>query len=73
VLLEYTGFVHATKAFLEAVEQDSSTDWGDQYMRMALSFDTTAERYAWLTRSLFIARGRLTGAKSIEYEVYRVA
>jgi hypothetical protein len=41
-------------------------------MRMALTFDTAAERYAWLMESLFIARGRLLGAKAIEYDVYRV-
>jgi hypothetical protein len=41
-------------------------------MRMALTFDTAAARYAWLMQSLFIARGRLLGAKSIEYEVYRL-
>lgn len=37
-----------------------------------VAFDTTAERYAWLTQSLFLARGRLRGARAIEYEVYRV-
>ena len=72
VLLEYRGIVHASDAFLRAVEQDGPTGWDDQYMRMALEFDTTAERYAWLTQSLFLARGRLRAAKAIEYEVYRV-
>jgi hypothetical protein len=41
-------------------------------MRMSLIFDTTSPSYAWLTQSLFIARGRLLGAKSIEYDVYRL-
>jgi hypothetical protein len=72
VLLEYRGIVQATKAFQQAVALDKPTQWGDQYMRMALSFDTTASRYAWLVQSLFIARGRLLGARSIEYDVYRV-
>jgi hypothetical protein len=40
--------------------------------RLSLVFGTTSERYAWLTRSLFIARGRLRGANDIEYDVYRV-
>jgi hypothetical protein len=60
-------------AFTRAVESDTSTQWDDQYMRMALTFDTAAERYAWLMESLFIARGRLLGAKAIEYDVYRVS
>jgi hypothetical protein len=37
-----------------------------------VAFDTAAERYAWLMESLFIARGRLLGAKALEYDVYRV-
>ncbi len=72
VLLEYGGIVHASEAFQRAVEEDGSTGWDDQYMRMALTFDTTADRYAWLMQSLFLARGRLRGALAIEYEVYRV-
>jgi Protein of unknown function (DUF3237) len=42
-------------------------------MRMALTFDTTSERYEWLMQSLFVARGRLRGAKDLEYEVFRLA
>jgi hypothetical protein len=72
VLLEYHGVAQASDAFIRAVEQDTATDWDDQYLRMALTFDTTSERYAWLTRSLFVARGRLRGAKELEYEVFRV-
>jgi len=72
VLLEYHGIVQASRAFTHAVELNTSTQWSDQYMRMALTFDTSSERYAWLMESLFIARGRLLGAKAIEYDVYRV-
>jgi hypothetical protein len=72
VLLEYRGIVHASAAFLKAVERDTPTQWSDQYMRMALSFDTTSDRYAWLTHNLFIARGRLLGAKRLEYQIFRV-
>jgi hypothetical protein len=72
VLLEYHGLVHATDAFKQAVEKNTATDWGDQYMRMALMFETNSSRYAWLTQNLFVARGRLLAAKSLEYDVYRV-
>ena len=71
LLLEYRGIVEASKAFLRAVEEDTPTQWEDQYMRMALTFDTASPRYQWLVDSLFIARGRLLGSKSIEYDVYR--
>jgi hypothetical protein len=41
-------------------------------MRMCMTFDTGAERYAWLNQSLFIAVGRLAGPAEIEYAIYRV-
>jgi len=72
ILLHYTGVVEVTEAFLRAVEADIPTDWGDQHMRMVMTFDTGAERYRWLNRSLFVARGRLVGRSTIEYEIYRV-
>ena len=72
VLLEYRGIVQASKAFLTAVENDTPTQWDDQYMRMALTFETASPRYDWLAQSLYLARGRLLGSKSIEYEVYRI-
>ena len=72
LLLEYRGIVHATDAFNRAVANNTSTAWDDQYMRMALMFDTSATKYQWLTQSLFLARGRLLAAMSLEYDVYRV-
>lgn len=41
-------------------------------MRMTLRFSTAAQRYAWFTRSLFLARGRILGTGRVEYEVFRV-
>jgi hypothetical protein len=72
LLLEYNGIVEASKAFLAAVKADTSTEWGDQYMRMTLTFETSSPQYEWLMQSVFVARGRLLGSKRIEYDVYRV-
>jgi hypothetical protein len=72
VLLHYTGLVEVTKAFADAAQSGKATGWADQYMRMVMTFDTGAERYAWLNRSLFIAEGRLAGESEIEYRIYRV-
>jgi hypothetical protein len=72
LLLEYRGIVEASRPFLQAIEEDTPTRWEDQYMRMALTFDTASPRYEWLTQNLFIARGRLLGRKSLEYDVYRI-
>ena len=72
VLLHYTGLVERSEAFAKAAGQGGETAWGDQYMRMAMRFDTGHEKYAWLNESLFIAEGRLAGPKEIEYRIYRV-
>jgi hypothetical protein len=37
---------------------------------MALTFDTSAARYAWPMESLFFARGRLLGEKASEYDMH---
>jgi Protein of unknown function (DUF3237) len=72
IFLHYTGLVERTVAFNRAADSGGSTGWDDQYMRMFMTFDTGAERYAWLNQHLFLARGRLAGPAEIEYEIYRV-
>jgi hypothetical protein len=72
ILLHYTGLVERTSVFNRAAQSGSSTGWDDQYMRMFMTFDTGAERYAWLNEHLFVARGRLAGRAEIEYEIFRV-
>jgi hypothetical protein len=71
VLLHYTGLVQVTEAFNRAAETNGSTEFSDQTMRMTMTFDTGADRYAWLNRSLFVAEGRLNEGR-VEYAVYRV-
>jgi hypothetical protein len=72
ILLHYTGLVELTERFKAAAEKNQPTAWEDQYMRMVFDFDTGSEKYAWLNKSLFIARGRLIGTTELEYEIYRV-
>jgi hypothetical protein len=38
---------------------------------MTPQFEVGSDSYQWLTRSLFIGRGRLAGLKRVEYELYR--
>ncbi len=73
VLLHYTGLVQRSPAFVSAATNGGETRWDDQYMRMAMTFDTGAERYAWLNQSLFVAQGRLAGPNEIEYAIFRVS
>jgi uncharacterized protein DUF3237 len=73
IALAYDGLVEQSDAFVAAAEADRETAWEDQYMRMALRFSTDAERYTWLSQSLFVARGRILGTGRVEYEVFRVS
>ena len=72
VLMAYTGLVQRTDRFVEAAEADKPTEWGDQYMRLSIRFETSAQRYAWLNTSLFVGRGRLLGTGHIEYQIFRI-
>jgi hypothetical protein len=72
IWLHYSGLVQQTDAFKAAATANRETQWGDQYMRLALRFDTGAPRYYWLNTSLFVAAGRLLGTGHIEYSVHRV-
>jgi hypothetical protein len=72
ILLHYTGLVQQSDAFKRAAQENRATNWSDQYMRMIMTFDTGAAKYAWLNQNLFIADGRLLGAAEIEYAIFRV-
>lgn len=72
ILLHYTGLVEMNQLFTAAAENGAPTRFDDHYMRMAMSFDTGAPRYAWLNQRLFVAEGRLAGKEQLEYRVYRV-
>lgn len=72
VLLHYRGLVHVTDTFKRAADTGGSTTFDDQYMRMAMFFDTGAAEYAWLMHRLFVAEGRIAGENQLEYRIYRV-
>ena len=72
ILLHYTGLVEVNDTFSHAAETGGVTRFEDHYMRMVMAFDTGSPRYAWLTRHLFIAEGRIAGPSEIEYRIYRV-
>ena len=73
ILLRYDlALIRSSERFLAALAQGESTEFEDQYMRIAPQFEVGAGRYAWLGESLFLGRGRLTGPNAIAYELYRV-
>jgi hypothetical protein len=74
ILLHYdTGLIRGDERFLDALESGEETSFGDQYMFMVPQFEVASDRYDWLTRSVFLAQGRLAGPKQIEYAVHRVS
>jgi hypothetical protein len=73
ILFRYdVALIRSSDTFLAALASGDATEFDDQYMRIAPQFEVGAGRYAWLGESLFLGRGRLTGPKAIEYELYRV-
>jgi hypothetical protein len=74
ILLRYdTGLIRGDKKFLDALQNGEETNFGDQYMFMVPQFEVASDRYDWLTRSVFLAQGRLAGPKQIEYALHRLA
>jgi len=73
ILFRYeVAVIRSTGVFLAALASGESTGFAEQYMRIAPCFEVAAGRYSWLAESLFVGRGRLTGPRAIEYEIYRV-
>jgi hypothetical protein len=73
ILMRYdAALIRGDDRFTQALQDGQETGFGDQYMYMAPQFEVSDDSYRWLTESLFIARGRLTGPRRIEYRVYRL-
>ena len=70
--MTYTGVIEPTPAFLSAYAGGGETAYDDQYWRVAITVETGDDRYAWLTRSVLVGRGRLAGRQRVAYSVYRV-
>jgi hypothetical protein len=74
VLMYYdVALIRGDERLFQALESGEETTFADQYMCMSPQFDVSDPTYAWLTQSLFLAQGRVCGAKQIEYEIYRVS
>jgi hypothetical protein len=67
-----TALIRGGRTFLDALQSGAQIGFADQYMCMAPQFEVGDGRYEWLTRNLFVGRGRLAGPKQIEYEIHRV-
>jgi uncharacterized protein DUF3237 len=64
--------VEPTDALLQAVASGGETAFEDQYFRASIEVETGDPRYAWLTQSVLVARGRVRPGPGVAYEVFRV-
>ncbi len=72
VYVRYEGLLELNEVSSAALlDPTRETSWEEQYFRTTPRFETADERYAWLNRTVFVARGRVR-ADGIEYEVFRV-
>jgi Protein of unknown function (DUF3237) len=73
VFVRYEGLIELNEVSSAALMDPAlETRWDDQYFRTTPHFETGDGRYAWLNRTTFVARGRVT-RDGLEYEVFRVA
>ena len=73
ILLRYdVAVIRPTQTFIDALASGGATEFDDKYMRIAPQFEVGAGSYSWLGESVFVGRGRLTGERSITYEILRV-
>ncbi|MGA3219462.1 MAG: DUF3237 domain-containing protein [Acidimicrobiales bacterium] len=76
IYVSYPGVVQPTDK-LKAAMMSPDTAWpeetsyDDQYFRATPRLETGDERYAWVSQTVFVARGRLA-SNGVGFEVYRV-
>jgi hypothetical protein len=72
VYVEYGGLLEINETVSQAMASGGATRYEDQYFRTTLRLETGDERYAWMNRTVFVARGHLVEGLKVEYEVYRL-
>ena len=70
--LTYNGVIEPSAAFLNAFATGGETSFDDQYWRVAITVETGDPRYVALTRSVLVGRGRVAGANTVAYQVFRI-
>jgi hypothetical protein len=72
VFVRYEGLIELNGVSSAAlIDPAAETTWDEQYFRTTPRFETGDDRYGWLNRTTFVARGRVT-SDGLEYEVFRV-
>lgn len=59
IYLAYTGWLEVNATVQAAFAEGAETSVSDQYYRVAATFETGDDRYAWLTRLIAVGQGRV--------------
>lgn len=71
--LSYCGVLEPAAEITRAIATGGETSFEDQYWRIAVTVETGDPRYAWLTQSALVGRGRICSGPGVAYEVFRVS
>lgn len=71
IYMTYRGFRHGPKEVIERLTAGEAVDPSEYYFRAAPFFETGDERYAWMTRTVFVSTGNRTPDGPV-YDVFRV-
>ncbi len=71
IYASYGGLFYGASDVLGRIAAGATADVSEYYFRTAPMFETAAERYAWLNRTLAIAYGRRTSSE-VGYSVYAI-
>lgn len=71
IYMTYRGFRHGPAEVIKRLGAGEQVDPSEYYFRTAPFFETGSEKYAWMTKSVFVATGNRTPAGPV-YDVFRV-
>ena len=71
IYVSNNGYRHGPEEVIRRLAAGETVDHGAYYMRTTPRFETADERYAWLNRMIFVARGA-RHASAVELEVFQV-
>ena len=71
--VQYSGLLEMNAAVQNATENQTGTEFTDQYFYTNPRFETGDARYSWLNTTFFIGEGRIIPDLGIEYRVWRPA
>ncbi|MCP5265573.1 MAG: DUF3237 domain-containing protein [Burkholderiaceae bacterium] len=66
-----SGVIELSQKYLAAEASGTESRFEDQYFRTSPRLEAADQRYAWVSQTIFIGRGRRVGA-GVEIEVFRV-